>query len=208
MRRLSLKARATPRRCALCHDGSGAVLASCPHCRTLYHEECRKALGRCPTLGCAEVDVAEPRVGVEEPQRRTGRNSRLRFWQASLMSLATGALAALAIAWSLSSQNSLANTGVVFALLLHYFFVPAFVIARRTGSLFFTLVGILSGHMVAAMVWAVLLLPGVMAAARIGSDHHLAELYVAGLCLAVHFLEPGVLAWFLTRDGSEGWERP
>ena len=50
---LQLRARdSTELRCSLCHDVA-TPLATCALCATLFHEECRRSLERCPTLGCS-----------------------------------------------------------------------------------------------------------------------------------------------------------
>ncbi len=50
-----------PLRCAICHD-EPLPLVRCACCRSAFHSDCREALGRCPTLGCARwIKVAERR---------------------------------------------------------------------------------------------------------------------------------------------------
>lgn len=69
--------RATPLRCALCHDGLPGEAATCTDCGTLVHEECQ--LDRCPTIGCCsptpwewvETGPAPARSGRRAP--RVGR---------------------------------------------------------------------------------------------------------------------------------------
>jgi hypothetical protein len=39
-------------RCAICHD-EPLPLERCGLCQSAFHVDCRSALGRCPTLGCA-----------------------------------------------------------------------------------------------------------------------------------------------------------
>ncbi len=41
-------------RCAVCHDRAGGLTA-CQRCQSRFHEECRRDIGRCPTLGCRAV---------------------------------------------------------------------------------------------------------------------------------------------------------
>lgn len=55
-------------RCPLCHDALGAVIERCAGCDTPYHPGCRRELGRCATLGCAEA-AAPPRRAGPRPVR-------------------------------------------------------------------------------------------------------------------------------------------
>ena len=50
------------RRCAYCHDAGGEP--ACRGCGVVLHEECRKELSRCPTLGCVGWDEKKA-AGVE-----------------------------------------------------------------------------------------------------------------------------------------------
>jgi hypothetical protein len=49
-------------RCAICHGALEADPLRCEGCRTQTHGDCRGALGRCPTLGCAASFVPPPFV--------------------------------------------------------------------------------------------------------------------------------------------------
>ncbi|HZV01131.1 MAG TPA: hypothetical protein VFF73_30745 [Planctomycetota bacterium] len=64
-------------RCAYCHDAPRGALVACASCGALLHAECRSALGRCTTLGCASgavlpTDGAAP-LGVTVAYRPNGR---------------------------------------------------------------------------------------------------------------------------------------
>ena len=58
-------------RCAFCHDEATGHLVRCPSCSALTHEDCLVELGRCPTLGCAQVPVSRPPVASPQPSAQT-----------------------------------------------------------------------------------------------------------------------------------------
>ncbi len=47
-------------RCAVCHD-EPLPLERCAWCQSVFHEDCRAALGRCPTPGCVRRLVVSER---------------------------------------------------------------------------------------------------------------------------------------------------
>jgi hypothetical protein len=59
-------------RCSLCHGEIGASARACLGCLTLYHDDCAKEHGRCPTLGCSG---RKPRV--VSPRRAEARAQAL-----------------------------------------------------------------------------------------------------------------------------------
>ena len=76
---LVLRSVSRPRRCAYCHDGLGAGVA-CAGCGVRMHQGCWRALGRCPSLGCA---------GLARPRERRARFS----WGSALPLILLSALA-------------------------------------------------------------------------------------------------------------------
>ncbi len=78
---VELRARRSPeQRCALCHDGIGTSARACLRCLTLYHDDCVKELGRCPTLGCAEKARTVSPVRAEAEERALTVLSSLGLW--------------------------------------------------------------------------------------------------------------------------------
>ena len=49
-------------RCGYCHGEAHGLLEGCSECGILLHADCRRALGRCPTLGCLSPSVQSPPV--------------------------------------------------------------------------------------------------------------------------------------------------
>ena len=49
--------RELPLRCAVCHDEPES-LVRCEGCGSAFHEDCRRELARCPTLGCSARRIA------------------------------------------------------------------------------------------------------------------------------------------------------
>ncbi|MBL4849573.1 MAG: type II secretion system protein GspG [Planctomycetes bacterium] len=44
-------------RCAYCHGEAYGLLEGCCECAILLHADCRRILGRCPTIGCQTLSV-------------------------------------------------------------------------------------------------------------------------------------------------------
>jgi hypothetical protein len=63
--------RSTPQRCAICHDDARAsALVPCERCGSAAHEDCRRELGRCSSLGCSQPIRATASLAVVvEPAR-------------------------------------------------------------------------------------------------------------------------------------------
>lgn len=47
-------------RCGYCHGEAHGLLEGCSECGILLHADCRRALGRCATLGCSSPSVQTP----------------------------------------------------------------------------------------------------------------------------------------------------
>jgi hypothetical protein len=54
-------------RCGYCHGEAHGLLEGCSECGILLHADCRRALGRCPTLGCQTPSVQVVPVGLAPP---------------------------------------------------------------------------------------------------------------------------------------------
>lgn len=66
---LSIRSRSTHSvRCAVCHDAA-RPLKQCPRCNSLFHDVCRRSLGKCPTLACPATIPAEEKTGAFKPTR-------------------------------------------------------------------------------------------------------------------------------------------
>jgi hypothetical protein len=51
---IRIQERSSPEaRCAFCHGDLDGVVSTCKGCGTVFHDDCRMHLVRCPTLGCA-----------------------------------------------------------------------------------------------------------------------------------------------------------
>lgn len=88
--RLALRpSRRSALRCAYCREAFRRERScACRACGTLLHDECRRVLGACPSLGC-EAQVIPPR-------RRSDRLRFILFWPLFLVFLASFFLAGLA----------------------------------------------------------------------------------------------------------------
>lgn len=93
-------------RCASCHGEVKGLLECCGACGVLVHADCRRGLGRCPTLGCqapsAQLEVRAPAKAPLGPS-----------WSAA-RTLVKGGLVAAALVG-----------GVVWALSTSVCYVPA-----------------------------------------------------------------------------------
>lgn len=58
-------------RCGYCHGEAHGLLEGCAECGILLHADCRRALGRCPTLGCKTPSV-QPVPLVLQPAEPAG----------------------------------------------------------------------------------------------------------------------------------------
>lgn len=56
-------------RCALCHGEARGLLEGCGACGALLHADCRRDLGRCPTIGCGEASVQAQPLAPLPPAR-------------------------------------------------------------------------------------------------------------------------------------------
>lgn len=54
-------------RCGYCHGEAHGLLEGCSACGILLHADCRRALGRCPTLGCLTPSVQTVELSVVPP---------------------------------------------------------------------------------------------------------------------------------------------
>lgn len=61
-------------RCAYCHEQARGLLDCCNACGVVLHAECRRALKRCPTLGCSAPAAAS--LEPTAPGRVAGRAPR------------------------------------------------------------------------------------------------------------------------------------
>jgi hypothetical protein len=52
VRKIDVRSRPSPARCAVCHDTDDGQLSKCHRCGVLLHFECFP--GKCPTIGCIE----------------------------------------------------------------------------------------------------------------------------------------------------------
>ena len=69
---VELRPRRADLRCAICHDETG-LMRTCASCGTVAHVECRRGLGRCPTLQCREVSVFDGPVAAGFDRRSLAR---------------------------------------------------------------------------------------------------------------------------------------
>jgi len=132
MSRVTLVGRRTAHeRCAICHGALRDREARCRECGSLVHQDCRRELGRCPTLGCAAVDVTHH--APTSPRRssiraRFGPYFRILLRASACLVGLAGSIAFLA--WPLLSWRSFIGLGVFSALVL---LLVALVGVIRTG---------------------------------------------------------------------------
>lgn len=91
-------------RCAYCHDGvdERAVVDHCPSCDVVLHADCRRALGRCPTVGCeASRPAAPPRPRPAPARPREAPAHEQPRWPWAL----GGALVAALLAWAVRAME-------------------------------------------------------------------------------------------------------
>jgi hypothetical protein len=174
-------------RCAICHD-EPLPLVPCSLCQSVFHEDCRAALGRCPTPGCV------PRLLVSE--------RRPLAWRRILTAgLVAGSTTAALASYLGATDRSAGNPGDadlkiafgVFAVLLslHFVIVPG---SSRTHSMEVVL---RAGGVCATLVLAALIMLALTAAS--GSGAAVWSL-AAGLIVAI----PTIASSMLSREPVEG----
>jgi hypothetical protein len=69
---------ASARLCAICQSPlePQEPAASCPHCRTQFHEECWQENGGCAIYGCSNVPAFEPRSALDIPSSYWGQDNK------------------------------------------------------------------------------------------------------------------------------------